>query len=568
MLSSAATKRDAKAYLSRLKNPTKKRLEAQDQREARSGSYVNVGALFRGSRAAEMSPVFTQQALAQSEFQEEETIHVALVKVKDVASLAQSTLEGIGETLSQLNRLSISPIVVVESSFGDRGQLSEETDRLVEAINREGDFARRVDNVFTVSEVGKTAVHNRKLLLRPLRRSRIPVLGNVAYYEDEQKMCIISAKEAVLALTEELAGLSVNSSTVENHNDASAAVQDAQRQVSLDRIITIDSAGGIPNAKAADGRHVFLNLEQEYDLVKRALQAKVDSPATDTHLSNLGLLKEALALLPPSSSGLMTTYEEAANYGMNTQTTDASGVGTRRQKNALIHNILTDKPAYSSSLPSGRLPRADARHDVSNTISYSSFVKRGMAVTIFPNPFESPWRPPSGQLKLTDARIDLARLVHLIEDSFDRKLDVEHYLKRVNDRIAGVIVAGEYEGCAILTWEVPPSSSGCDAEPVPYLDKFAVLKRSQGAGGVADIVFNAMVRSCFPDGVCWRSRKNNPVNKWYFERSAGTWKLPGQNWTMFWTTPNVELHSDVFKSYEGVCRSVLPSWADSQKPAD
>lgn len=28
--------------------------------------------------------------------------------------------------------------------------------------------------------------------------------------------------------------------------------------------------------------------------------------------------------------------------------------------------------------------------------------------------------------------------------------------------------------------------------------------------------------------------QDNPVNKWYFERSRGTWKLPDTNWTMFW----------------------------------
>lgn len=515
-----------------------------------------------------MSPVFTQQHLAEQEIQEEETIHVAVVKLKDVTSLSQTTLEAIAETLSQLNRLSISPCVVIESLSGDRGQLGAELDQVVEAINRLGDFARRVDNVYSIIATGSARIQNRKLLLRPLRSSKIPVIGNIAYNEDDQRLCIVSANSAVLALTKELAGLNAYTVPLDDHHAASEAVRAAQRQVSVDRIITIDAAGGIPNSKAADGRHVFLNLEQEYSVVKLALQAKVDSPAAITHLSNLDLLKEALTLLPPSSSGLMTTYEEAANYAKGVRARETANVGTRRQKNALIHNILTDKPAYSSSLPLGRLAKAEGGTDGSSTASHSSFVKRGMPITILPNPFETPWTPESPRLKLTDPRIDLGRLVHLIEDSFDRKLDVEHYLNRVNDRIAGVIVAGEYEGGAILTWEEPSHQIGEKIEPVPYLDKFAVLKRSQGAGGVADIVFNAMVRSCFPNGVCWRSRKNNPVNKWYFERSAGTWKLPKENWTMFWTTPNVELDSEVFQAYESVCKGVLPSWADSQKPAD
>lgn len=192
-----------------------------------------------------------------------------------------------------------------------------------------------------------------------------------------------------------------------------------------------------------------------------------------------------------------------------------------------------------------------------------------------PDPRIRPWSADNHgepRLKLTtDPRIDLGRLVHLIEDSFSRKLDVEHYLSRVDDRVAGLIVAGEYEGGALFTWETPPGASDADlARQVPYLDKFAVLKRSQGAGGVADIVFNAMVGGCFPNGVCWRSRRGNPVNKWYFERARGTWKLPGTDWSMFWTTDGVEVGDggSLFNDYEAVCRGVEPSWADNKTMPD
>lgn len=245
-------------------------------------------------------------------------------------------------------------------------------------------------------------------------------------------------------------------------------------------------------------------------------------------------------------------------------------MGTRRRKNTLIHNLLTDKPVYSSSLPAGRLRSGDVV-----VTPPSTFVKLGMPLTILPDPVVHPWSPGQPGLKLTDPRIDLPRLVHLIDDSFNRKLDVDAYLERVNGNIAGVIIAGAYEGGAILTWERPPRAAdneGSDAGGapplVPYLDKFAVLQRSQGAGGVADILFNAMVRQCFPDGVCWRSRKDNPVNKWYFERARGTWKLPGTNWTMFWTTPNLVLHGDQFRHYEAVCRGVQPTWADTKTIQD
>jgi len=209
-------------------------------------------------------------------------------------------------------------------------------------------------------------------------------------------------------------------------------------------------------------------------------------------------------------------------------------------------------------------------------VTPTTFVKHGLSITIFPDPKVVPWEPPvpgKPGLTLTDAKIDLPRLVHLIEDSFGRKLDVQDYLKRVNGRVAGVIIAGEYEGGALLTWETPlgvvdDGSPESRARMVPYLDKFAVLKKSQGSGGTADVVFKAMVRDCFPDGVCWRSRKTNVVNKWYFERSRGTWKLPNTGWTMFWTTPDLSLNQQRFRDYENVCKGVPPSWADHKAVLD
>jgi amino-acid N-acetyltransferase len=297
------------------------------------------------------------------------------------------------------------------------------------------------------------------------------------------------------------------------------------------------------------------------------------------HLRTLELFKRTLSLLPPTSSALLTTPLEAANSGRPPPVPFREpGVGTRRKRNPLVHNLLTDKPVFSSSLPTSRLglksPEYPSSTDARATAT--TLIKRGMPVTIIPDPRVSPWIPPNlkaGRLTLEDPRVDLSRLIHLIEDSFNRKLDVQDYLSRINSRLAGLIIAGEYEGGGLLTWELPPDCDDDGSEAnrqrlVPYLDKFAVLKRSQGAGGVADIVFKAMVSGCFPEGVCWRSRQDNPVNKWYFERARGTWKIPDTNWTMFWTTENVTADSQRFLDYEGVCRTVTPNWADKKAVAD
>ncbi|KIW95599.1 uncharacterized protein Z519_04184 [Cladophialophora bantiana CBS 173.52] len=575
LLSSAATKRDAKAYISRLKSPTKAAPE-QTHAPSRSQAQANTGDLLGLTRASEESPVFKQFENGQhSAVEELETLHVALVKISNINALADEIVKGIAQTLSSLSRLSMAPCVVLEvpqekSPQGTRENVTQAADKLVAAIDAiHPSGARILDNLLSFGADGRPRVFLRKLLTRPLRRGRIPIALPVAYSAEQSQAVSITADEALLALTRELSGHNFSPRVEEQPEQAAEKLESTRKQISLDRIIVVDETGSIPSTKSIDKRHVFVNLEQEYAALQEELRSSTEGSVSQKHASNLKLFRDALKMLPPSSSGLLTTPLEAANTARLSDN-GVSGVGTRRQKNPLIHNLLTDKPAYSSSLPTGRLAQ-----DASIPVTTSTFVKRGMPLTILPNPEAQTWTATSKpRLQLTDPRIDLDQLTYLVDDSFNRKLDVEAYLKRVNDRIAGVIIAGEYEGGAILTWETPPGCSDDDTDRlVPYLDKFAVLKKSQGAGGVADIVFNAMVRTCFPNGVCWRSRKDNPVNKWYFERSRGTWKIPDTNWTMFWTTPGIfdngpQRRSGIFLDYEGVCRTVKPTWADGKKIAD
>ncbi|KAH7314170.1 mitochondrial amino-acid acetyltransferase [Rhexocercosporidium sp. MPI-PUGE-AT-0058] len=515
----------------------------------------------------------------------------------------------------------------------------EQANRLIAAIDANGETgARLVENIIGVSEepvrpgfsYTSTHVTFRKLLMTPLRRSVIPVIPSIGYTDVSQTAVPVSATDIVLALTKELAGFPKELVHDEDPNVVQERLRALRKEVSLDRLIVLDPLGGVPSTDRDNGYHVFLNMEQEFEPAKQDLlnglhprapgsslqaQAKderasdlnlsnpfskfvetefgghkplahtvenggTDKPKVDNwyHIQNLLLVRSVLSMLPPSSSALLTTPEEAANSGKDAPF-QAARVGTRRQRNPLIHNLLTDKPVFSSSLPVGRLGHQTSMSKVispAESITPTTFAKHGMSVTTFPNPKFGPWEPPAPgkpQLTLTDSQIDLPRLVHLIEDSFGRKLDVQEYLKRVNGRIAGVIIAGEYEGGALLTWETPPGvkddgSPESRARMVPYLDKFAVLKRAQGSGGVADLIFKAMVRDCFPRGCVWRSRRNNPVNKWYFERSRGTWKLPDTGWTMFWTTPDLSLDKQLFLDYEGVCRSIEPSWADNKALLD
>ncbi|KAG7712470.1 hypothetical protein KL950_000341 [Ogataea haglerorum] len=201
-----------------------------------------------------------------------------------------------------------------------------------------------------------------------------------------------------------------------------------------------------------------------------------------------------LLAIQPAATGLITT-PAIATLRHGTRTT-----------NPIIYNVLTDRPIISSSLPVNlkKTPQLN-----------TTVIRRGTPLTIH----LSDDQPDGKGIDLLEFDrqkiVDLNKLTHLINDSFGKTLDLEHYLSRVNGNIAAIIIAGDYEGGAIVTWE---SAGG---RRVPYLDKFAVLRKLQGIPGIADVVFKSLLLT-YPDELLWRSRKNNPVNKWYFDRLTST----------------------------------------------
>ena len=558
--------------------------------------------------AVSQSPEFVQGKQQQQDISSTaEPLHVAITKLRDPQALDQETLLGVAKTLVQLRLLGLLSLVVLDCGAEEsRDVFESQALRMCEAIDYFGkNVAKLVDDVFigaVAERLTKAAVisnpmyvDDRGVLSKVLQQSRIPVIPTLARSDDLTVPQPTDAHPAMLALTRFLTGLQFKIASHEPTTDQ-AELRKPGRIAAVERIILLDPLGGTPVTGRPGASQRFVNLEQEYESLFKHLMGPEGSPMDATnqsvvpataHAANLTLARDALSILPPSASALVTTPWAVAN---TTAQPAQSGsvlldgesrlgfdgmVTTRKKQNVLLHNLLTDKPVYSSSLPVQRVQDGGHGDLYAEAAAAATLIKRGMPVTIYPDPRISPWsspRPGSPRLRLTDKCIDLPRLVHLIQDSFGRKLDVQHYMERVNENLAGIIIAGEYEGGAILTWERPNGLSNEEAfetgRLIPYLDKFAVLRSRQGSGGVADIVFNAMVQDCFPAGVCWRSRKNNPVNKWYFERSSGTAKLFDSNWTMFWTTHNLVGGDPTLQNYESVCRSVEPSWADNKHILD
>lgn len=554
------------------------------------------------------APKFVQGKQGQQdESKVQEPAHVAITKLQAPQHLDEDTIIGIAKTLSQLRVLGLLSVVVLDcGSDESRHVFQAEALRFCEAVDSFGKpGAKLVSNVFMAPRQEDSLAQSflsdnmrpddTEILTRTLQHGLIPVIPSLASQDEISVPQPVDSNRVVLGLTKLLTGLQFNDSQISCH-DESETIERPKKLASVERIIILDPLGATPFTGRPGASHRFINLEQEYgSLIKQlaspegSISPSADDPHTlspTTHAANLRLAKQALSILPPSSSALITTPFAAANTASEASAPTVSAadhsrfglsgmVATRKKQNPLLHNLLTDKPVYSSSLPAQRIKDGAHSSLYPESSTAATLLKRGMPLTVYPNPRTNPWTPPrpgSPRLRLTDRCIDLPRLVYLIEDSFNRKLDIEDYLNRVNENIAGIIIAGEYEGGAILTWEQPEgldSQSAYDSgRMVPYLDKFAVLKSRQGSGGVADIVFNAMVRDCFPEGVCWRSRKDNPVNKWYFERSAGTSKLSGSNWSMFWTTLGLTGQDARLRDYEAVCRAVEPSWADNKHILD
>jgi amino-acid N-acetyltransferase len=662
LLKESPGKRDARNFLKQFDAPKPKKAETRETEQVKQAtsekaynewsttkSGVNLGNLYQRT-------VFTREPLPESRYEDKEEdapLHLALVKLRLPQTLDDRTLGGIALTLSQMAQLGLSTAVVLDCEGIDHVDaqdasayettLREQAARFVTALedyNEPGallvehafGYSSQVNSLPSTAHVsGEVAVRNSFLLYPPIDDGVIPVFLPFAY-DSELKKVLVDADDVLLALIREFAGITKQASRLVSHDGTILCTKDGNQEDGpiLDRIIVLDPLGGIPSGNRADGAHVFVNLEAEYNDIKRELQqlcnvaypqssSSIPSPlgmddpvsqavkekaaatprdiipefrnsAPCRHLKNLDVVQRALKILPPTSSGLILTPPEAATKAI------PDDARTTPSKNPLLHNLLTDKPMVSSSLPT----TPSNRFLGSAAPNPATFLKKGVPLTMIPDPrVTGPWLPPSASnpsIELAeDPRINFPKLEELINDSFRRKLHAKDYLKRIRGRVAGIIIAGDYEGGAICTWETPSSlratqiprkASTTPDSPywVPYLDKFAVLTSSQGSGGVSDIVWSALTRTCFPAGVVWRSRTSNPVNKWYQERSTGTWNLPGDQWTMFWTSNGVTKrwyaeewglaktgqHGDMTRwdAYEEVCSSIMPSWADGIKRPD
>ncbi|GMM35105.1 acetyl-CoA:L-glutamate N-acetyltransferase [Saccharomycopsis crataegensis] len=440
-------------------------------------------------------------------------------------------------------------------------------------------------------------------ILDYLHQGNIPIVYPIGYSSRTSEQLLLPSNLVVENLALNLYNYSKNAIKEGIYSDNEYKSHKAA--LSIEKIIYIDQIGGIPSLERMSSSHVLINLKQEFGDITMELQKGFLKPfEKQSHLKNLNSINSILMRLPDAAAAIITTpsmaaiddlplfgiegenleenremnsempidadvrisdtYKDSYSYSklLNKNNSDdtmvdnslinQSGefVNSFRIKNPIIYNILTDRPLISPSLPVY----------LKNTPLLSTTITRkGIDVKYLKS------ESPSNGFDLIkmdqEGKINLKKIKELIDDSFRRPLDLEDYLKRINGKVAGLIIAGDYEAGAIVTWEEMKHGS---TKNIPYLDKFAVKRSLQGTFSAADIVFKVMVNTLFPKELIWRSRQNNPVNKWYHERSNGSLCVPETQWRCFWVGNSTKQDPENIKGYMEVCEKIQPSWLDTK----
>ncbi|KAI0348530.1 mitochondrial amino-acid acetyltransferase [Trametopsis cervina] len=458
-------------------------------------------------------------------------IHRRTSLVKLQGPFTERQLESVARGMVYLEKLGLVSVIVVDrdnlskGESGERAAIVEETMRVVSALEKQGAKARPVLGAVVrlgpnPSEDISTSQPSQYIpeahtfptdlvhIRSALRAGEIPVLSPMAL-DSFCRSVRVDANDVIAALARGM----VEAEAAR----AGEMSEDSDIDLTPLRLMIINKEGGVPSY-ARDGMpHLLVNLASEYSYIHNTFDPRWKSTHPSA-LSNLALARTCLSYMPPSASAVMVSH---------------------RSPSSLIANLITNKPAVSSSLPHALLQGNRKLESQTPTL-----LRRGLDVRVI----------------RTAADIDRTKMKALLEQSFKRQLDEDAFWKRLDESLDFVIVAGDYAGAAIVTTEQCPEGTPQAFAPITYLDKFAVLPSHQGDGTV-DFLWVALHDESYglglpfsanPNGgkegvgegrdLVWRSRANNPVNKWYFERSTGHIRMG--DWVLFWCDAEMRLKEE------------------------
>lgn len=443
----------------------------------------------------------------------------ALVKIQ--GPFTDTQLNSISRGMAYLQRMGLVPVIVIDrddipasephdqvAAQKQRTLVMRDVERVVHYLSRARAAARPV--LSTVARLGdKGGVYVEEEGLDHVRRAvdegEIPVLLPVALDEGCRSRRISSDK-VLVALAEAMV---TNNSSPSSSTDTQVSTRRGIDLTPL-RLLIINREGGVPSYARSGLPHLLINLSSEYRYITSTFRPHWRH-SHPTALANLSLANACLNYMPPTASALVVSHRSPA---------------------ALIANLITNKPAHSASLPHALLESEEKLNRDTPTV-----LRKGLPVKVH----------------RSMAYVDKAKLTNLLERSFRRKLNQEAFYERLESDLDFVIVIGDYAGAAITTIEGRKATNNSSAHlPICYLDKFAVDPSHQGDGTV-DFLWVSLRDETYglgtPDAsnpsegslrgigksreLVWRSRGDNPVNKWYFERSSGFVSADG-GWKVFW----------------------------------
>lgn len=479
--------------------------------------------------------------------------HTALVKFQ--GPFTDRQLESIARGMVYLEKLGLTSVIVVELDDWVRGEpdererVAQETRRVVEALEAQGARARPITEAIVRlgphpreqdvagADIIETHTYPEDLahLRAALRTGEIPVLSPLAR-DSFLRMVRIEANDVIAGLTRGMAEAAQLDAEKAETESKQPDIPGDDLDLTPMRLMIINREGGIPSYAREGLPHLLVNIQSEYDYIRQTYRHSEWDALAPTALSNLRLARSCLAHMPSNSSAVVVSH---------------------RSPRSLIANLLTNRPAQSSSLPPAALLTGSRRL----TRDTPTLIRHGLGMRVL-RKFED---------------IDQDKLTYLMEQSFGKILNQEAFYTRLQERLDFVIVAGDYAGAAVVTNEGPEGASG-----ISYLDKFAVLPAHQGDGTV-DFLFVALQDESFGLGsaeamnpneggkqgegegrdLVWRSRADNPVNKWYYERSSGHLRLSGGKWVLFWSDAEEKIRKHESKARgqaeeEGIGRRRVP----------
>ena len=276
------------------------------------------------------------------------------------------------------------------------------------------------------------------------------------------------------------------------------------------KFMVINKKGGIKNPQDSKYHQSLANLSPEYlEQLHKTIDEKQENHQWKATIETIETIDKVLGHLPSTCSAIMASCYSQSELIFNLLTEKAPPSLSNDSSNSFLNDSFSSEPIPSSSLPQflskmNTPPLLYHQRPSMIEITPPTLFRKGLLLETFS--------------QTTSPRFPKTQLQKLLESSFKRPLHSDSFFNRLEEKLETVVVAvrhtadgtNECHGAVIVTREII-NTDGNDS--MVYLDKFAVNPVSQGLG-VADLLWTRLtcMFSCF----VWRSRTDNPVNKWYF----------------------------------------------------